>query len=232
MRSSTQAVNMKCAIALCAASASLGLSAHVRAEDATGPTISDATHDETVEEAPKDADADEPPSPVGGYIASVTANGNRCPDGSWDAQIVSDDEVVLTFSSFEGEVDRTRVVSIASCQLNVRVNTPSGVAYAVKRALYEGYVYLEEGVDLRQVANYYFSGSPDVGREARSELVGPFDDTYLVEDAREEADLAFSPCGSDRNLQVRITGRVFNSPRRRGYFNVEKIRLSLVYARC
>jgi len=160
-----------------------------------------------------------------GYFANATANGTGCPAGTWDTSIsVEGDEVSATFSAFEHEVSPSSTVAVKDCQLNIALHMPPGLSFAPRSYLVEGYAVLEDGVNLRMLTNAYFSGTPSDNSEARTELQGPYDDTFLLEGLHK--DLVFSPCGKDRNLQFRVTGRLQNSqPPRDGYFSVKTIRI-------
>jgi hypothetical protein len=156
----------------------------------------------------------------------VTANGTGCPAGTWDTSIAPDGKTFTTsFSAFETEVSRSQMVSVKDCQLNITLHSPQGLSFAVQDFYYGGYAFLEDGVSFRQITSYYFSGSPNENAEARTELFGPYDDTFLFEDKRQDLDLVYQPCGKDRNLQVRSTLRLLNnsSPRRNGYANLAAI---------
>jgi hypothetical protein len=178
--------------------------------------------------------------PGGSYFASVTANGTGCRPGTWETSIAPDGQTfTTTFSEFETEVNRSSMISVKDCQLNVVLHSPQGLSFAVQDFYYGGYAFLEEDVNLRQIANYYFSGTPNDNAEARTELNGPYDDTYLFEDKRKDVDLVFAPCGTERNLQIRSTMRLRNSsPRRNGYGNLAaidgktKLVFKLAWRRC
>lgn len=184
---------------------------------------SDGSNDPLALEAPASKDL---PGPNDSYFASVTANGTGCPAGTWETNLSPDGQTfTTTFNKFEVEVDKSKTVSIKDCQLNIKLHSPQGLQYAVQEFFYGGYVFLEDGVQLRQIANYYFSGAPDEGGEARSDVTGPYDDTILVEDKRREGQLVWQSCGIERNLQVRSTLRLLNTsnPRRAGYANIAAV---------
>lgn len=149
--------------------------------------------------------------PSGAYFAKVKANGTGCPAGSWDTSISSDGKTfTTTFSKYVADVDPKTTVSVKDCQLTVTLHSPQGLSFAVQEFAYGGYAFLEKGVNLRQVAQYYFSGSPDKSAEARTEIDGPKDDTFLFTDTIKEASLVFAPCGVERDLNIRTTMRLLN----------------------
>ena len=149
--------------------------------------------------------------PSGAYFAKVKANGTGCPAGSWDTSISSDGKTfTTTFSQYVAELTPKTTVAVKDCQLTVTLHSPQGLSFAVQEFSYGGYAYLDKGVNLRQIAQYYFSGSPDKSAEARTELVGPKDDPFLFTDTIKDASLVFAPCGTDRDLNIRTTLRVLN----------------------
>jgi hypothetical protein len=149
--------------------------------------------------------------PSGAYFASVTANGTGCPAGTWDTSISSDGQTfTTTFSQYVAEVNKTTSVSVKDCQLGVKLHSPQGLSFAVQEFGYGGYAFLEEGVSLRQIASYYFSGSPDKANEARTDVEGPKDDVFLFVDTVKSGTLVYQPCGKERDLQIRTTMRLTN----------------------
>ena len=176
--------------------------------------------------------------PGGSYFAEVTANGTGCPAGTWDTQLSPDGQSFkLIFSAFEAEVDRTTAVSIKNCLVSIKLHSPQGLSYAVQDVYYGGYAYLEEGVEARMVSNTYFQGDPSRNQQPETTFGGPKDDTYLIQDTRNqiEAEPVWSPCGVERNLNINTTLRLRNTsnPRRNGFVNVEEVfGLKLVWRRC
>lgn len=178
--------------------------------------------------------------PAGVYFAEVVANGTGCPAGSWNTELSSDGQTfTTTFSKYEASVDETTSVSIKDCQLAIKLHSPQGLSYSVESFYYSGYSYLEQGVTGRQIANYYFQGNPVNADEARTDLVGNYDDTYLFTDKVELADTVWSPCGLDRDLNITTRIRLQNSsPKRNGYMNLTavdgsaKLELKLAWRTC
>lgn len=149
--------------------------------------------------------------PTGAYFASVKANGTGCPAGTWETSISSDGQTfTTTFSQYVAEVNKTTSISVKDCQLAVKLHSPQGVSFAVQEFGYGGYSFLEEGVSLRQIASYYFSGSPDKATEARTDIDGPKDDTFLFVDTVKTGTLVYQPCGKERDLNIRTTMRLTN----------------------
>ena len=83
------------------------------------------------------------------------------------------------------------------------------------------------------IAKYYFQGAPVQAQEARTELIGPYDDTYTFEDIVRTTDLVWSPCGVERDLNVRMTLRLTNGGREDGYINLgDDLRLTFAWKKC
>ena len=170
------------------------------------------------------------PNPNGAYFASVTANGTGCRPGTWNTSISPDGQTfTTTFSEYFAEVTpkMSSNVAVKDCQLAIKLHSPSGLSYTVTQFFYQGYAFLEEGVSARQIAGYYFQGNPVASEQIRAELKGPMDDTYLFEDkitTRDTVSQIWSPCGVDRDLNVKTLLRLQNtSPKRTGYINVSDV---------
>ena len=181
------------------------------------------------------------PNPEGVYFASVNANGTGCPAGTWETSLSPDGETfTTTFSAYEAMVDEKTMISVKDCLLAIKLHSPQGLSYSVSQFHYSGYAFLDQGVSGRQIAKYYFQGAPVQSEEARTELVGPYDDTYTFQDTVRTTDLVWSPCGVERDLNVRATLRLMNSGRKDGYINLgsvdantdTKIRFKLNWRRC
>lgn len=165
-------------------------------------------------------------APSGVYFADVVANGSGCPANTWRTSISSDGQVfTTTFSQFELQITPAEVASVSECQLNIKLRSPAGLSYAVYSFYYSGYALLEEGVNARQSANYYFQGVPLTSREVRTDLVGPRDEPYVFSDEITTPDnFVWSPCGVERDLQIVSRLRLQNaSPGRAGFLNVSSI---------
>ena len=95
-------------------------------------------------------------------------------------------------------------------------------------------MYLDEGVNVRQLAHYYFQGNPAEGEEVVTEFDGPKDESFLVQDTRKDLNLVSSRCGETETLNVRATLRLRNQGRRDGYVNVAAIDSStkLIFKLC
>ena len=163
--------------------------------------------------------------PAGSYFAEVRANGTGCPAGSWNTSISPDGKTfTTTFSKYEVEVTPDDAFDVKDCQLSIKLHSPQGLSFAVNDFYYSGYVLLEKGVNARQIATYYFQGDAATQSEARTELVGPNDDTFTFADSIPTRDLVWSECGVERNLNVRTTLRLQNAtPKANGYLNLAAV---------
>jgi hypothetical protein len=175
------------------------------------------------------------------YFATVVANGTGCEAGTTLTTISTDGTTfVTTFSAYEVMVDPGQLISIKDCQLGIKLHTPQGFSFSVQSFFYQGFAFLEPGVVGRQTANYYFAGDPVDAAEARTDLVGKYDDDYLFTDKIGVADLVWSKCGVERDLQVVTRLRAQNDKKKTGtgYMNLTsvdgstKLVLTLAWKKC
>jgi hypothetical protein len=167
------------------------------------------------------------PNPSGAYFASVTANGSGCAPGTWEAAISPDGKsFTVTFSAYEAVVAPGQAVSIKDCNIGIDLRTPQGRSFSVSSFHYQGYSLLDQaGMTATQTVKYYFQGNPVPSKENRSQLGGPFDDSYLFSDRIRVRDRVWSPCGASRRLnaltrlQIRNNGRKTGS----GYLNTSAV---------
>ena len=157
------------------------------------------------------------------YFASVTANGTGCPRGTWDVNIDPAGETfTLTFSAYETTVSPGQLIAVKDCQIGIKLHSPQGLSYSVGDFFYTGYAFLDSaGMVGTQTAGYYFQGNPVNSTSARSDLRGPFDDNYVFQDQIGLPDLVWSPCGTDRmlNIPTRIIARNNAAKTGTGYMN-------------
>jgi hypothetical protein len=166
------------------------------------------------------------PDPNTPYFAEVTANGTGCPAGTASTSISDDGKTfTTTFSAYEAMIEPNRSIAIKDCQLGIKLHSPQGLSFAVDSFYYQGFAWLDPGVTGRQTANYYFMGNPLNHAELRTDLRGPYENSYLFQDDVGIADLVWSPCGVERNLNVTTRLRVQNNPRRTGtgYMNLTSV---------
>jgi Domain of unknown function (DUF4360) len=167
------------------------------------------------------------PNPNAPYFIDVTANGTGCPAGTWDASIAADGETfTLRFSSYEASLVPGVAMAVKDCQLAIKLHSPQGLSYSVSELFYSGYASLDSvGMTARQTARYYFQGDPLTNTNARTDMTGPFDDEFVYNDAVGVADLVWSACGAQRDLNVG-TRMILNNNRRKtgsGYMNTSAV---------
>jgi hypothetical protein len=210
------------AVSLVALVATLGASGC--AADNTTDTLADEPMGEASSELGSTVNV---PNPSGAYFASVTANGTGCPAGTWEAGISSDGKAMtVTFSQYEALVEPGQAFSIKDCTLSIDLRTPSGFSFSVSSFYYQGYAILDQpGMTAMQSAKYYFRGNPVPARELRSDMVGPYDNSYLFQDTIGIVDLVWSPCGAQRTLQAQTRLKISNNAQKSGsgYLNTTSI---------
>jgi hypothetical protein len=183
-------------LTLLALAASVGASGC--AADATSPA------DEDTEDSTSALGSVNVANPSGIYLASITANGTGCPAGTWDANISPDGKAfTVTFNAYEAVIDPGQAIAIKDCTLNMKFRAPDRLSFAVRSFQYEGYALLDSaGMSAKQTAKYYWQGNAVPARELRTDMKGPFDDTFLFSDNIGVADLVWSPCGVSRSLNA------------------------------
>lgn len=150
-------------------------------------------------------------------VTEVEANGTGCPRGTWSADVAEDGSgFSIVFDNYEASVAESTALDAADCNLSTTLHVPSGVSYAVQSFSYEGYATLDDGVQARYSAKYYFQGDPQAGREVQSDRTGPYDDAFTYSDELETADVVWSPCGVDRTLNVQTRMVVTNNSEKSG----------------
>jgi hypothetical protein len=167
------------------------------------------------------------PNPNAPYFIDVTANGTGCPAGTWDAAIADDGETfTLRFSAYEASLAPGAAIAVKDCQLAIKLHSPQGLSYSVSELFYSGYASLDSvGMSARQTARYYFQGDPLTNTNARTDLTGPIDDDFVYHDSVGVADLVWSACGAQRDLNV-STRMILNNNRRKtgsGYMNTSAV---------
>lgn len=167
------------------------------------------------------------PNPSGAYFASVTANGSGCPAGTWGADISPDGKAfTLTFSRYEASVSPGQSFVVKDCTIAIDLRTPDGYSFAVSSFHYQGYALLDQaGMSAKQTAKYYFQGNPVPAKEIRSDMVGPYDDSYVFSDDISVSDLVWSPCGATRRINAQTRLVLNNNPQTSGsgYLNTTSV---------
>lgn len=144
-------------------------------------------------------------------IAGISFAGSGCPAGSVAGQLSSDlTTITLLYDSFVAQAGaNTKAADMRkNCQLNVKLQYPSGWQFSVFKADYRGYAALQKGDSGTCKATYYFSGDQ---KQVSStlQLNGPFNDNYVKTDSFGVESTVWSPCGKEGmlniNSEVRIT---------------------------
>ncbi|MET0343626.1 MAG: DUF4360 domain-containing protein [Polyangiales bacterium] len=160
--------------------------------------------------------------PNGAYFASVVANGTGCPAGTWITSISPDGQrFATTFTAFEVAIHSGSedLAITKNCVIAIALHSPAGLTFSVKSARFDGYAFLEQGVTATFRARYWFQGSPIPNANSnRTTLVGPYDSDFIFKDDVRTQDAVWSPCGTERDLNVNATLQIQNSsPKRSGY---------------
>jgi Domain of unknown function (DUF4360) len=167
------------------------------------------------------------PNPSGAYFAKITANGSGCLPGSWVPDISPDGKAfTVTFNAYEAVVDPGEAFKIKDCTLSIDLRTPRGFSFSVSSFYYQGYSLLDQsGMTAKQTAKYYFQGNPVPAVELRSDMNGPYDNSYVFSDTIGLPDLVWSPCGELRtlNAQTRIVLRNNSAKTGSGYLNTTSV---------
>lgn len=184
--------------------------------------------DEAVGEASQDLTSSvDVPNPSGAYFARITANGTGCKPGTWTAEISPDGKAfTVAFGEYEAMVEPGQAMAIKDCTLSIGLHSPSGLSFAVSSFHYQGYALLDSpSMSARQTAKYYFQGNPVPAQENRSDMRGPFDDSYVFSDRLLTGDFVWSPCGVERNLNAQTRIVLRNNPRKTGsgYLNTTSV---------
>jgi hypothetical protein len=149
-----------------------------------------------------------PPSAM--TIDVVTVLGSGCPTGTAAVAVSPDNTAfTVTYSQYTAQVGlgATPTDFRKNCQLNLKVNVPSGFTYAISEVNYRGFASLASGATGLERANYYFQGSPLTGYISHP-FAGPLADDWQANDTVDIAALVFAPCGAQRNLNINTELRV------------------------
>jgi len=153
--------------------------------------------------------ADTPPSaPV--VIDVATVNGSGCPAGTAAVDVSPGNAAfTITYSDYLAQVgpDAAPTEFRKNCQVSVAVHAPQGFTYAIARAEYAGHAALAAGATGLQRARYYFQGQQPTAVFSHP-FAGPVDDDWVTTDVVDLSQLAFAPCGAQRNLNINTELRV------------------------
>jgi hypothetical protein len=169
--------------------------------------------------------------PAGVYLASITASGSGCPDGSWDVGISDDGQTfTLAFSAYEAQVAAGQAVDMKDCTLDINLGSTGGLSYSVASFYYQGYILLDQGMSAQQTASYFFEHE-NPHDQSRNNVGGPFDNSYLFTDDIGMMQRSWSPCGTNDTLHVKTGLIMRNNPQNNGegYINASTVDGSLSF---
>lgn len=159
-----------------------------------------------------DYDGQFPLAPADLTIKDMTYNGSGCPIGTI-ANTISDDKKAFTllFDSFIAEAGPGISLrdSRKNCQVTMDLDYPDGWTFALATFDYRGYMFLDDDVEARQSANYYFQG--EAANITRADTVKGFaDEDYHFRDVIPVDALMWAPCDKKRALNVNTSINVNN----------------------
>ncbi|MGY6215265.1 DUF4360 domain-containing protein [Methylolobus aquaticus] len=148
-----------------------------------------------------------PVAPSGTTIEGVNYGGSGCPQGSASVSIAADgsnfmaifDQYIASIGPGTPSGDYRKF-----CQLDVNLHVPAGWSYTVFDAKYRGFTDLDRYVKATQTSTYFFTGAPGSSTLSTS-WVGPITKDYEFTDELGLPALVWSPCGEDRNLQMKTS---------------------------
>lgn len=139
-------------------------------------------------------------------VRSLSYAGSGCSAGSVDTSIAADRQsFTMYFDEFLAEVGPGVALreKRKNCQLNIDLDYPSGWSYAVASLDYRGYVSLERGITATQSTSLYFQGQGQRQTATlRQAFTGPIERDFLIHDGLAGAARVWSPCGSQRSLNL------------------------------
>lgn len=179
------------------------------------------------------------------YVDSFSFAGSGCPAGTVAPTISNDNKTLtLSFDQFIAEVlpNSNKSMDRKNCNLTVNLKYPQGYTYAVAKADYRGYVYLDRYVSATQKATYYFAGMANAHTYSSNIGGGNFtvDKNYLFTDSIPMESVVWAPCGETRALNINAEIRTENRRNRNGQGTITtdsmdldvNTQLSLVWNSC
>ena len=165
--------------------------------------------------------AQEAPDPDEVYFFDkVTYGGNGCPQDSV-GQALSEGKEVLTlfFDAYSANVGPDTAPSVTTnCNISLPIHIPHGWRYTLVDVGYEGYMYLDANVQARQTSEYSFQGQD--GPRVSSTWWGPREEFWDISDRVGISSFEWSPCGEQRNLNIKTYVQVNNRRNRNGYGSI------------
>ncbi len=151
-------------------------------------------------------------------IESLVYAGTGCPAGTVVDELADDKQAfTLMFDDFVAEVGPgipTRE-GRKFCQINLDLSYTPGWSFAIMELDTRGYVGLDKKVTATQKSSFYFQGSETMG-EFQTDFTGYFDDDYEVIDVVPFDAAIWSPCDSNRSLNIKTQVRLNNRRNRNG----------------
>ncbi|GLZ28969.1 hypothetical protein Lesp02_11590 [Lentzea sp. NBRC 105346] len=150
------------------------------------------------------------PPPDHFTIDIVTVNGSGCRAGTAAVAVSPDNKAfTVTYSEFLAQVGvGSKPTDFRkNCQLNLRINAPSGFTYGIASTDYRGFASLEKGASALQRANYYFQGMSETAY-TQHPYKGPLVDDWQATDTTDVASIVYHPCGEKRNFNINTELRV------------------------
>ncbi|MBP2401210.1 DUF4360 domain-containing protein [Streptomyces syringium] len=154
------------------------------------------------------ADTGPPPDKV--VIDVLAVNGSGCPAGTAAVAVAADNTAfTVTYSNYLAQVGvGSKPTDFRkNCQLGLNVRVPQGFTYAIARADYRGFAYLESGATGMERASYYFQGMSHT-TSVTHRFAGPVNDNWQTSDVTGVESLVYAPCGTQRILNVNTELRV------------------------
>lgn len=112
--------------------------------------------------APIEESSQDDPNPSGVFVKDIKYNGSGCPSGSVTSQFSDNRKIfTVTFNKYEANIGpnvQLRSDARKNCQLNLKLNYPSGFQYSVIGFVTRGYADIDAGVTAEVGSIYYFSG--------------------------------------------------------------------------
>jgi hypothetical protein len=185
-------------------------------------------------------------TPANASIASVTANGTGCPEGTWTTEVTDNGlNAIVTFTAYAAAVDAADPIASSNCQFAIGLANTDQVSYAIESILFEGEAKIVPGVTAQLVAMPYPQGFPERGVSSSSDFDSSFDGTFssvIVFGVPPFDMVEWSECGPahDLNLATRIAlqsqsdaaGTSFVNVSSTGPGSTARIAVRLVARRC
>ncbi|GAB2741589.1 DUF4360 domain-containing protein [Amycolatopsis magusensis] len=150
------------------------------------------------------------PPPDHFTIDVVTVNGSGCPAGTAAVAVSPDNKAfTVTYSDFLAQVGvgANPTDFRKNCQLNLRINAPSGFTYGIAQADYRGFAALAKGATGTERANYYFQGMSPTAY-VNHNYAGPLEDNWQATDQTDLVSVVYAPCGEKRHFNINAELRV------------------------